>query len=312
MAVDFNGDNIQDLFVWQGTFGTSIGRSGFLLGNGDGTFQPEVFVDLGVALAAADFNHDGKLDFASLTPAGVAALLNVSGPQSVAVVSAASFLTGPIAPESLATAFGANLASASAGTVSLPPVLDGSSVSIQDSTGVVGDAPLLYISSQQVNFLVPSGTSTGTANVTVWNGAVPQSGRELIATVAPGLFTLNAAGLAAAYVVRVSADGQQTEQPVFTLQNGNAVALPIDLGPAGVQAYLILLGTGIRNADTAQISVTMKGLNAQVTSAGSDSDFDGLDQVKVLLPRELAGSGDVTVVLTAQGATANPVHISIK
>jgi uncharacterized protein (TIGR03437 family) len=61
-----------------------------------------------------------------------------------------------------------------------------------------------------------------------------------------------------------------------------------------------------------KISVTIKGLNAPVTSAGTDSDFDGLDQVKVLLPTELAGSGDVTVVLTAQGVTANPVHISIK
>jgi len=58
--------------------------------------------------------------------------------------------------------------------------------------------------------------------------------------------------------------------------------------------------------------VTIKGLNAQVTLAGPDSEFEGLDPVKVLLARELAGSGDVTVVLMAQGATANPVHISIK
>jgi uncharacterized protein (TIGR03437 family) len=38
---------------------------------------------------------------------------------------------------------------------------------------------------------------------------------------------------------------------------------------------------------------------------------DGLDQINVLLPSALAGSGDVSVVLTAAGIAANSVHVTI-
>jgi hypothetical protein len=37
-----------------------------------------------------------------------------------------------------------------------------------------------------------------------------------------------------------------------------------------------------------------------------------LDEVTVDLPRSLAGTGDVDVVLTADGQTASPVHIHIQ
>jgi hypothetical protein len=52
---DFNGDQKLDL---------AVGGSGVwvLLGNGDGTFQPALKSPGGGPMAAADFNHDGKLD----------------------------------------------------------------------------------------------------------------------------------------------------------------------------------------------------------------------------------------------------------
>ena len=303
LAVDMNRDSLPDLVV----------SGGILIGNGDGSFQPVVYVNgLGFA-APGDFNGDGRLDFATLVPSGVATFLNISGTQAtLAVVSAASLESGAVAPESLATIFGANLANSTEGTGTLPVVLAGTSVFIQDSAGVIRPAPLLYVSPQQVNFLVPSGTSTGPSTVTVWNGTVPQSVRQLVAPVAPSLFMLNASGLAAAYVDRVAAGGTQTIEPVFTLQNGTPVARPISLGSPAEQVYLILFGTGIRQAGTGQTSVTVKGLAAPVTYAGPQPQFAGLDQVNVLLPKALAGSGDVIVLLTAQGADANPVHLSIR
>lgn len=82
--------------------------------------------------------------------------------------------------------------------------------------------------------------------------------------------------------------------------------------PPTDQVYLILLGTGIRNAGTTGVSVKVQGLNALVTYAGPQSEVPGLDQVNVLLPRELAGSGPLNVVLTAAPANANTVHLSIK
>jgi uncharacterized protein (TIGR03437 family) len=96
------------------------------------------------------------------------------------------------------------------------------------------------------------------------------------------------------------------------LQNGIPDARPIDLGPASDKVYLILFGTGVRNAATASVSVDIEGLNAPVSYAGPQNGFEGLDQINVLLPRTLAGSGDVSVVLTAAGIAANTVHITIK
>jgi uncharacterized protein (TIGR03437 family) len=139
-----------------------------------------------------------------------------------------------------------------------------------------------------------------------------QSGQVQIATIAPSLFTLNSDGLAAAYVVRVKAGNTQTIEPVFTLQNGMPAPTPINLGPATDRVYLILFGTGIRGAGAGQVTVGVQGVNAPVAYAGSQVEFAGLDQVNVLLPRELSGSGDASVVLSAAGTTANTVHILIQ
>src|SRR5208337_3698797 len=60
---DFNGDGKVDFAVANGTDGTVS----VLLGNGDGTFQPQVTYTAGLgpmAVITGDFNHDGKLDLA--------------------------------------------------------------------------------------------------------------------------------------------------------------------------------------------------------------------------------------------------------
>ena len=54
------------------------------------------------------------------------------------------------------------------------------------------------------------------------------------------------------------------------------------------------------------------GQDAQVSFSGPQGAFAGLDQANVLLPRSLAGSGSVNIVLNASGQTANTVNISVK
>jgi len=82
---DFNGDNKQDLAV---TTYVSVGTSGghgnasVLLGNGDGSFQPQVETSLGGAAssgAVGDFNGDQKLDLAFIIK------LNVFAPPAEAI-----------------------------------------------------------------------------------------------------------------------------------------------------------------------------------------------------------------------------------
>jgi len=163
---------------------------------------------------------------------------------------------------------------------------------------------------------VPAGASTGSGAVTITSqsdtAAVTQSAPIEIRRVSPALFTLNSNGLAAAYVVRVSRDGIQTILPVFGVENGAVVATPIDLGADTDQVYLALFGTGIRNSDPLGVTVKVQGLDAMVTYAGPQHYVPGLDQVNVLLPRALVGSGSAGIVLTANQITANTVHVSIR
>jgi uncharacterized protein (TIGR03437 family) len=192
------------------------------------------------------------------------------------IVSSANGV-GQAAPSSLVTAYGSNLAS---------------SVSLTDSAGVVYPATLLYVSETQINFEIPAGVSIGAAVVTI--GA--QTAAVQIATAAPGLFTLNSAGLAAAYVVRVGPGNAQTVEATFAAQGGSYAAVPVNLTPSTDQFYLILFGTGIRGAGS-NVTVAVNGINAPVAYSGPQGTISGLDQVNVLLPQQLAGSGIVNVGL---------------
>jgi len=46
-----------------------------------------------------------------------------------------------------------------------------------------------------------------------------------------------------------------------------------------------------------------------VVYAGAQGDYVGLDQLNVRIPRELAGRGEVDLVLNVGGLSANPVRI---
>jgi len=49
-----------------------------------------------------------------------------------------------------------------------------------------------------------------------------------------------------------------------------------------------------------------------VSYAGAQGSLVGLDQVNVKLPRALNGRGEVDLVLTVDGKTANTVRVRIK
>ena len=93
-----------------------------------------------------------------------------------------------------------------------------------------------------------------------------------------------------------------------------SLALPIDLGAAGDQVYLILYGTGIRfRSNLTNVVVTIGGTPVSVLYAGEAPGFVGLDQINVgPLPRNLAGRGQADVVVTVDGKPANTVRIALK
>ena len=110
-------------------------------------------------------------------------------------------------------------------------------------------------------------------------------------------------------------DGTQSRQYVFSAASvpGTWVTAPIDMGPATDQIILELYGTGIRGRSSlGAVSATIGGVSAIVDYAGGVDGYAGLDQVNLRVPRSLAGRGEVDIVLTADGKTANTVTVNFK
>lgn len=239
---------------------------------------------------------------------------------AVASVSAATFASGELASNSIAALFGTGLATSTetATSATLPTTLGGVQVQVTDSLGTTRNAPLFFVSPTQINYLVPSGTAAGSAVVNVLlNGSNVGRGTATIAAVAPGIFTANSTGrgVPAALVFRLKADGSQSYESLaqFDSAQNAFVPTPIDLGAATDLVFLIGYGTGLRNRSSlAMATATIGGTAAAVSYAGAQETFAGLDQFNIAIPRELIGRGNVDVVLSVDGKTANTVTINIK
>jgi len=76
--------------------------------------------------------------------------------------------------------------------------------------------------------------------------------------------------------------------------------------------FLSLFLTGVRNGDPTSVEVTINGVRMTTVFGPAPSpEFDGLDQLNVLIDRGLAGQGLVNVVVTVDGIEANVVQINI-
>jgi uncharacterized protein (TIGR03437 family) len=235
-----------------------------------------------------------------------------------AVVSAAAFTKTQLAAEEWAVAFGTGLANATeiATSLPLPLTLAGVQVIVKDSAGDERPAPLLLVSPNQVNFLVPAGTAVGPASVTLNNSSRTFVSLMNVATVAPGLFSANSdgTGVAAAQAFAVAPDETQTILPVSQCGSTplSCTTVPVDLGPAGNRLVLALYGTGIRGRSaSSNVTCNIGGLTVPVDYAGEQPQYAGLDQVNVTVPRSLAGRGEVGIFLVVDGQTSNTVTVNI-
>ena len=244
-------------------------------------------------------------------------------------VSAASYSPEGLAAETIASAFGTNLATTIAivDALPLPTDLEGTMVMVIDSAGEARIAPLFFVSPEQVNYQIPAGTSPGQAQVFIINdNGVTSTETMNVNSVGPGLFTANSSGTgaASAYVVRGLADGSQSYEAIAEYDSGQQkqVFLPIDFGPdLGTQSdqiYLVLFGTGLRARSSLDaVSIQISGADGQslmtlpAEYAGAQGEFAGLDQVNLRLPRELIGQGVLNLTLVVDGKIANTVQIQI-
>ena len=255
-----------------------------------------------------------EADFAQalLTPTSVS-ITSTGNPSSNATALIQNLSTASGYPRlgigSFAAAYGNDLAAtpATAASANFPATLGGVSVAITDSAGVTRAAPIQYVSPTQVNYLVPAGSAPGIATVTIGGS----SGSAQIDSVGAALYSINGT-IAAATAALYAEDGTNT--PVNVYQCSSAcTSLPMSLGNAGDSLIVTLYGTGFRNlASPASASLTIGGVQAQILYIGAQPTYPGLDQVNMIVPASLAGAGEVPIVLTVEGQTANAVILNIQ
>jgi uncharacterized protein (TIGR03437 family) len=215
-----------------------------------------------------------------------------------------------IAPDSIAAAYGTNLAAAlvSATTSTLPNSLGGVSVTVTDSAGTSRLAGLYAVSPTQVNFVVPAGTAAGNATITIGSA----TGGAQIAAQAPGILGIGP-GVALATAALYSANGTITPVTLFQCPSSGCTSAPMSLGAATDQLVVTLYGTGLRGLSSMTNAVArIDGIPAHLLYVGAQGQFAGLDQVNVVVPRSVGGMGEVPIVLTIDGQTANVVTINIE
>ncbi len=266
---------------------------------------------------------------------------------TVAVASSASY-TPALTAGCKASAFGMDLATtiASAGSTQpngfpandlsvWPTMLGGTKVEIIDSENVTRLAPLNFVTPNQINLLIPTGTATGKARIVVTNknGQISQ-GEFTVAEIAPSAFSANSSGSGApnGFIIRQRrVNGADLSQPsndvnglrhktdvqtsieplaVFDPAQNIFVPKPIKLN-RGEEVSLVLLGTGFRNATSSTRSrIIVDGVALRATFTGA-SDAVGLDRVQAVLPFSLDGRGEVNVVVDIDGKESNTLKIVI-
>jgi uncharacterized protein (TIGR03437 family) len=224
--------------------------------------------------------------------------------------------------EMISAGFGAGLSTETASSTRLPlaTTLGNRRVLVKDSAGVERNAKLIFVSPSQVNFITPSGMADGAAIIRILDATsnqVLKVGLSEVAFAAPGIFSANGTGQgpAAAQIVRVKPGNIQTYESIVQLDSATRryVTAAIDFGPEDNQLFLVLYGSGFRQAArTDNVTVKLGGTDGTVTYAGSQPSLDGLDQINVRLPRTLIGRDEVDLVVTVAGPAANTLKVRFK
>jgi uncharacterized protein (TIGR03437 family) len=243
------------------------------------------------------------------SPQGVAVTLTVSAPATplpTSVTNAASGIPGAVAPGEIISIYGTNLGPAGGAGA----VITGNSV----GTTVAGiqvmfdnnAAPLLYVSSTQINAVVPFELAGQLqTNMKVLSYGAPSTSINLaVAASAPGLFTQTENGSGQGAIINSTGGINNSGNPA---PQGSTLVLYATGGgetsPMGVTGGIAPNdGTGLKHV--AGVSVTVAGLACKVVYAGSAPGFvEGALQINAQLPASVP-SGTQAVVITVNGVSS--------
>lgn len=238
------------------------------------------------------------------------------------VINAASFAVGqPVAPGSLVSIFGSELAGSlvQADSIPLGTQLGNVSVSFNNIA-----APMLFVSSGQINAQLPwnvlsGGATSGTVNVVVTRaGTASQPKPVQVGPLSPGIFAVN---FGVGPAIAINLDGTLAADP------GSVSGLTTH--PAQRGDIVIILATGLGAVDppvangqnsTDQLRKTITvptvlfgGVAAtEVDFSGLSPQFVGVNQINVRIPSN-APTGTVPLQLQEGGITStDKVTIAIQ
>ncbi|MDX6529932.1 MAG: large repetitive protein [Blastocatellia bacterium] len=215
---------------------------------------------------------------------------------AITILNGASFgkepsTTKASAPDSIAVAIGGALANSTQQSQRLPNGTFPANVGGTTVTVNGRAAQIFFVSPGQVNFLLPPQTEIGTAEVSITNSEnFTSHGTVPTLRSAPGVFTKNGDGSGPGVILNSG-----------TLQDG-----PFD--PSDGNLRLTIFTTGTRNASQNFVAIGGRVINPESVSASPD--LPGLDEIHVLVPRDLRGAGTVDLFVQSDGRASNPVSVT--
>ena len=220
-----------------------------------------------------------------------------AAPTISGITNAASFRT-TAAPGMLISVFGTNLAAStsSASAVPLPSQMAGVSATINGLT-----APVLYVSSGQLNIQVPYEIAPGTTPLLVVNNnGQTVSQNVLVTAAAPGIFMDQNGALVP------SNSASHGQEIAFFITGAGAVSPAVATGAAPAAGTLLSkLPVPLQN-----VSVTIGGQPATIDFIGIPSGLVGVVQINVTVPQN-APTGSEQVIVKVGSASSAPATLNV-
>jgi len=235
----------------------------------------------------------------------VGSLINPGG-----VLNSASNAPGPVAPGSIAVAYGSFLLNSptTASGAPWPTTLGGLSLQFG---GI--EAPLFYASSVQADFQVPwelLGKTQAPLTATA-SGQTSIAQNVMLAPFAPGIFSVNAQGTGQGAILDTSyrlVDSSNPATPGSTI----IAIYCTGLGPVTNQPASGSAAPSNPLAVTTTPIVTVGGVPATVLFSGLAPGFVGEYQVNAQVPAAAPAGNAVPVVISIGGVTSNAVTIAVQ
>jgi uncharacterized protein (TIGR03437 family) len=237
-------------------------------------------------------------------------VLQAQGTGSVTVTNYAGFTgSAPVAQGSIVSAYGSfgTVSATSAPTLNpMPRELAGLRVRIGNQ-----DAPLYFVSSGQINFVVPVSTGSGRQTVQVISGGTTiASGNVLVWDIGPGLAVSDPApgrmqGIIQNQDFAVNGENSRAKkgQVVSIYATGcgqTSPPLPDGAPPAALSRAL------------ATVEVYLANDKADVQFAGAHPAYPGICQINAVVPQKSYLTGQVPLYFTVNGMPSNQVALWVE